>query len=120
MIPALETEYAALVSGYSTEVTASNQYWTDIYNKLSSEQANLVKANITLGSVPTGPVSVVLGWTQGLSRYANDTSTGSPGYIINTIADTSTLTGQSLVGALRELRNTRALQTLGVPADNLV
>jgi hypothetical protein len=63
---------------------------------------------------------VVLGWTQGLTRYASDTSTGGAGEIINAIADTSTLAGQSLVGALRELRNTKSLQTLGVPSDNLV
>lgn len=120
LIQALQTNYNTLVSGRSSEVITANEEWTSIYNKLTSEQTNLVKANVTLGSVPSGPVSVVLGWTQGLTRYASDTSTGGAGKIINAIADTSTLAGQSLVGALRELRNTKSLQTLGVPSDNLV
>jgi hypothetical protein len=120
LINALQTNYNTLVSGRSSEVVTANEEWTSIYNKLTSEQTNLVKANVTLGDVPSGPVSVVLGWTQGLTRYASDTSTGGAGEIINAIADTSTLAGQSLVGALRELRNTKSLQTLGVPSDNLV
>lgn len=120
LIAALETEYNALIAGRSAEVTTANGYWTSIYNKLSSEQTNLVKADVTLGSTPSGPTSVVLGWAQGLARYAEDTTTGGPSEIVNAIADSTTLTGQSIIGALRELRNTKALQNLGIPADNLV
>lgn len=120
LIAALETEYAALIAGRSAEVTASNTYWTSIYNKLYSEQTNLVKADVTLGSTPSGPTTVVLGWAQGLSRYAEDTTTGGAGEIITAIADSTTLTGQSIIGSLREMRNTKSLQNLGIPADNLV
>lgn len=120
LIAALETEYNALIAGRSTEVTASNGFWTNVYNKLSSEQTNLVKADVTLGSTPSGPTTVVLGWAQGLSRYAEDTTTGGPSEIITAIADSTTLTGQSIIGALREMRNTKTLQDLGIPADNLV
>ena len=55
-----------------------------------------------------------------LQSYGLDTSEGGAGWLMESVANTSTLGGQAIVSSMRESRNQVLLQDAGVQTDIIV
>jgi hypothetical protein len=55
-----------------------------------------------------------------LSTYSSETETGGTAVVIENIANTATLGGQSLIGSMREARNSQRMGLMGGELDNKV
>lgn len=111
----------------SPYVTTLNTAWTYMANILNTEKGYQNKAGIDYFNLQDGEQVSVYGFVQNLSQYAQLTAAGDACEFLENIADTSTLTGQAIIGAMREGRNSPRLSNVGllttanqIPADPVV
>lgn len=111
----------------SPYVTTLNTAWNYMANILNTQRGYQNSAGIDYFNLQAGEQSSIYGFVQNLSQYAQLTAAGDACEFLENIADTSTLTGQAIVGAMREGRNTPQLANAGllttanqIPADPVV
>jgi len=111
----------------SPYVTILNTEWNYMANILNKQRGYQNAAGIDYFNLQSSEKVSVYGFVQNLSQYARLTATGDACEFLQNIADTTTLTGQAIVGAMREGRNTVQLSEAGllttanqIPADPVV
>lgn len=111
----------------SPYVTTLNTAWTYMANILNTQRGYQNSAGVDYFNLQASEQVSIYGFTQNLSQYAQLTATGDACEFLEHIADTTTLTGQAIVGAMREGRNTLRLADAGllttanqIPADPVV
>ena len=96
----------------------------DLYNHmgggLSREQ--LVRRKAIAGGVEnvTSSTTDVYSFIDNLSTYSSETEPGETASVIESIADITTLGGQSLIGSMREARNSQRMGLMGGELDNKI
>jgi hypothetical protein len=120
LIPAANTIITGLISTYPVETTTLNSAFNSICQQIETEGENQSRAGINYDGVTPNSQTSVLSFVGGLAQYGQSDSPGGPAEFLNTVADTSYLSGQAIVGALREGRNNAALNTAGITAINQV
>lgn len=120
LIPAATTIVAGLISTYPVETATLNTAFNSICQQIESEGENQARAGINYdGSVPNNQPSA-LSFVGNLPQYGQNTASGGTSEFLISVADTTVLSGQAIVGALREGRNTSSLNTAGISANNQV
>lgn len=111
----------------SPYVTTLNTAWTYMANIMNKQRGYQNAAGVDYFNFQTGEQVSVYGFAQNLSQYAQLTAAGDACEFLENISDTTTLTGQAIVGAMREARNTQRLSSGGflttanqIPADPVV
>lgn len=111
----------------SPYVTTLNTAWTYMANIMNTQRGYQNSAGVDYFNLQAGEQSSIYGFAQNLSQYAQLTAAGDACEFLENIADTTTLTGQAIVGAMREGRNTIRLSNVGllttanqIPADPVV
>jgi hypothetical protein len=107
-------QIATVVSSYPTQVASLNTCFNDMAARLSSEKAYQTQASIDYFNLQPGEKTSVLALVQNLNTYGPQTVAGGPNQFLSEIADTTTLTGQALVGSLRQAQNQVRLDTAGI------
>jgi len=101
------------------QVADLNWYWNVLGTQLAVEQRSLPLAVELAETIWTEVTPMDLTtFVASLPEYALDTTLGGVAQVIEAIADTSGLSGQSLVGALREARNEFRLGNAGGVLDS--
>jgi len=96
----------------------------DLYNRMGaglSREQYIRKLAIPGGAEFISSSSTdVYSFINSLSTYSSETEPGETAVVIENIADGATLGGQSLIGSMREARNSQRMGLMGGELDNLV
>jgi hypothetical protein len=94
----------------ATSVAAVNAMCTQIKN----ERTNMASAGIVPADTQTGQTNSNLQLANSLHDYGTDDSDGGLAWIMENMADRTTLVGQAITAALREGRNIKRLTDAGI------
>lgn len=89
----------------SPYVTTLNSAWTYMSNYLNLELGYQAKAGVDYFLLQPGEQTSVYAFVQSLSQFGRQCEACGPNQFLQEIADTTSLTGQGLVGSLREGEN---------------
>jgi hypothetical protein len=121
LIPAATTIISGLISTYPVETATLNLAFNSICQQIETEGENQARAGINYNNgAASDNQTNVLSFVGSLPQYGQSNSPGGPAEFLNTVADTLVLSGQAIVGALREGRNSAALNATGVNSNNQV
>jgi hypothetical protein len=120
LIPGAKANIATLVVNYPVQTTSMNSGWYGMGNQFSNEQYSQYSANINFSQQTANQQGSIFGFVYSLPTYATDTDQGGMTQYLEGVADLGTFTGQCIVGALREARNTVALRNAGVTTNNTI
>jgi hypothetical protein len=121
LIPAATTIIANLISTYPVETTTLNTAFDSICQQIETEGENQAQAGIDYNDdAASDNQTNVLSFVGSLSQYGQNNAPGGPAEFLNTVADTAIISGQAIVGALREGRNTAGLNPAGITTNNQV
>jgi hypothetical protein len=121
LIPAATTIIANLISTYPVETATLDTAFDSICQQIKTEGENQARAGVNYNDgAESDNQTNVLSFVSSLLQYGQNNSPGGTAEFLNTVADTAVISGQAIVGALREGRNNRALNNVGVTANNQV
>jgi hypothetical protein len=103
-----------------TSGTTLNTDWNAICARLVYEAGNQAKASLSIPALIAGDKMSVLALISSLNGIGNDTQQGGGAQFFESIANTSLLSGQAIIGALREGRNDTKMDATGIKHDNVV
>lgn len=103
--------------GADPEVPVLNTAWNYIANYLNREKGYQNQAGIDYFQLLAGEKASVYVLTQGLSQFGTQNQACGPSQFLQNVADQTTLTGQAVVGALREAENQAQLSAAGLAVD---
>jgi len=118
LIPAAYSLIGTIVTNNSSNVANANSAWSNIALQLVTEETNQAAAGLSFSQLIAGQQAT--GLVISLSTYGLDTSEGGTGWLLSSVANTSTLGGQAIISSMREARNQVLLQTAGVQTDIMV
>jgi len=108
------------ITAMGTATTTLNTAWTEMVTHSYNESIFQTKASIDYATLTAGAQLPITAFIPALAGYGKDTQAGMAAEFLEAIANTANESGQALVGALREGRNTAGLNAIGVKADNNV
>jgi hypothetical protein len=118
LIPLANTALNSVIAAWPTQTTAMNTAWNSIAASLSSEKALQTRAGINYFGLLAGEQQSVMAFVQNLPVYAAMTDTCQAAQFLESIADTTIIGGQAIIGAMREARNQTSYQASGLFAAN--
>ena len=110
------TEIASILSTNATQAVQLNQLWSSTATQLNIEQRarnNGLPANAIYGYPTT-----TYGFVDNAANYAKQTQPNMSAQTLEAISNPCNLTGQSLIGLVRENRNQARLSLVGIPMNN--
>jgi hypothetical protein len=96
-----------------------NTAWINIATYLNQEKTYQVRAGVDYFALLANEQNSILAFSQQLSQYGQQTQDCGPYDFLQTIADTTTLTGQALVGSLREGENQMILSATRLAVSDI-
>lgn len=120
LIALANTQISTLVSTLGGDTTTLNNAWNGICQRVIYEVNNLNKCSIDLNQLIPGDKFSGMSLVSSLPGFGNDTTENGAGQFFEAIANTSTLFGQAIIGAMREGRNNVLMDTSRVDRDNTV
>ena len=104
----------------SSYVTTLNTAWNYMANYMNIEKGYQNSAGVDYFNLLAGEKSSIYGFVQNLPQYAQLTAAEDACQFLQNIADTTTLGGQAIIGAMREARNKPRLQNTGLGLANQI
>jgi len=120
LVALANAEIASLQTSLGATATALNADWNAICARVVYEAQNQSRASLQMYALIPGDKMSVLALTSTLNSIGNETQQGGGAEFFEAIADTTILSGQAIIGALREGRNDTALNSQGLGHDNAV
>lgn len=117
LIPAANVAINAIAAANPTARAQTNTAMNKMANQLATEQTNLTAAGIEFGNLVANSKSSALSVASGLHEYGKDVAQGGAAVFFEAVANTSGLTGQSVIASMREGRNIAVLQAAGLVPD---
>ena len=118
LIPGAESEISNVVAAYPSQVTILNQDWTNMANQLVLEKQQQANADLKFSDLQTHSRTAIYGYIQSLPSYGVNTTEGGVTQFLESLADQTTFTGQSTIGALREGKNQKSLNSAGIQTNS--
>jgi hypothetical protein len=120
LVALANSEIASLQTSLGVNATTLNTDWNAICARIVYEATNQSKASLQMYALIPGDKMSVLSLVTSLNGIGNETDQNGPAQFFESIADTTTLPGQAIIGALREGRNDTSLNSQGLGHDNAV
>ena len=89
----------------SPYVTTLNTAWTYMANLMNLSAKYTTEGTIDYFTFPAGDKISTMSFVQNLPQYGTQTCSCGPAAFLNSVADTTTLAGQGLIGTMREGEN---------------
>lgn len=118
LIPVAQTEIGNLVSAYPTEVSTMNTGWTQMANQVVGEQTLQSRANLVFANLSANDKTSIYNLIYSLPQYGLDISVGGTAQFLESAANLSSFTGQCVVAAMREGRNTTVLGASSITTNS--
>lgn len=103
----------AALSG-DPNVTVLNTAWVYMANLMNKSAQYLSQGTVDYFELPAGDKVSVMALVQNFAQYGSQNNACGPAEFLNSVADTATLTGQAIVGSLREANNSQRLTQAGL------
>jgi hypothetical protein len=120
LVALANAEIASLQSSLGANATTLNNNWNSISARIVYEATNQSRASLQMYALIPGDKMSLIALITNLNGIGNDTDQNGPAQFFEQLADTAILSGQALIGALREGRNDTALNSRGLGHDNAV
>jgi hypothetical protein len=120
LIPAALSEISSLISVYPDKTDKLNTAFNSICQQIEDEADFQVQAGVNFDDLPANNRFSVLSFVDSLPGYGIDNSPGGTADYLNTVADFGNLTGQAIIGSMREARNAVALDQAGLGRSNQI
>ena len=111
----------------SPYVTTLNTAWTYMANIMNIQRGYQIAAGIDYFNLQAGDKTSIYGFVQNLPQYSQYRAACNAAEFLQDIANTATLTGQAMIGSIREGCNNSRLNNAGllatsnqIPADPVV
>lgn len=95
-----------------------NTNWTNIMTQLTLERNNQNTAGLNFSQLSANNTNSIYGFVSGLPQYGQDTAVGGTNQFIQSVANTTTLGGQTVVSILRQGQG--ALNSTGITSNGQV
>jgi hypothetical protein len=106
------------ITAMGTATTTLNTAWTAMVQHSVNESVFQTKASINYATLTAGAQLPITAFIPALAGYGQQTQAGMAAEFLEAIANTANQSGQALVGALREGRNTAGLNSINLRPDN--
>jgi hypothetical protein len=106
------------ISAMGTATATLNTAWTAMVQHSVNEPVFQAKASIDYATLTAGAQLPITAFIPALAGYGQDTQVGMSAQFLESIANTANQSGQAMVGALREGRNTAGLNSINLRSDN--
>lgn len=120
LIPLASTQITNFSVSDPTDTATLNTLWSNICDRVISETNLQYKAGVSAYAPQAGDKFTVMGLVSSLHSYGQDTSQDNNAYFFEQIADVTTLSGQAIIGAMREGRNNTSMDSTRVQHDNTI
>lgn len=118
LITAADAAIGTAVTAMGTATTTLNTAWTEMTQHSANEATFQTQASINYATLTAGAQLPITAFIPALAGYGQETQTGMAAEFLEAIANTANQSGQAMVGALREGRNTAGINATGIKADN--
>ena len=118
LITAADAEIGTAITAMGTATTTLNTAWTAMTTHSANEATFQTQASINYATLTAGAQLPITAFIPALGGYGQETQTGMAAEFLEAIANTANQSGQAMVGALREGRNTAGINAVGLKADN--
>ena len=118
LIPGAQSEISNTVAAYPTQVTTLNQDWGNMANQLVLEQNQQANANLNFSELQANSTNSIYGFIQSLPSYGADTTEGGTTQFLESVANLTDFTGQSIVASLRQTINQTVLNAAGIQTNS--
>ena len=108
-IASANAEITSIGSVYPDQVAIMNTNWVYMANLMNLSAKYTTEATIDYFTLSAGDKISTMSFVQNLPQYGNQTDACGPAAFLNSLANTTTLTGQAIVGAMREGKNNQCL-----------
>ena len=108
-------EIATIQNVSSIQATQLNSLYSQTATQLNIEQGARYNG---LSTTPSYSTTTVYSFVDNIPTYALDTQPNMAAQTLEAISDLTNVTGQSIVGLMRENRNQARLNLVGIPLDN--
>ena len=120
LITAADAAIGTAISAMGTATTTLNTAWTEMVTHSVNESTFQTQASIDFSTLTAGAQLPITAFIPALAGYGKETQTGMAAQFLESIANTANQSGQAMVGALREGRNTAGLDAVNLKIDNAV
>lgn len=117
LIPAATSEFVSIQVSYPDQIATINQSWDNVISNASTQISNQDLALVDYGNLNNNSRSDAMSFASSLHDYGADIAPGGASEILTALANTASLSGQSIVASLREGRNIQNLQDAGIRVD---
>jgi hypothetical protein len=118
LIPLAAAAIAAAATAMNTDTATLNTGFVAVAQGAANEPANFARAGIDFATLPAASQTSVLAFVTALPGYSENTKPGDSAEVLAALANTATVTGQAIVGALREGSNSQQLDSAGINRYN--
>jgi hypothetical protein len=118
LITAADAAIGTAITAMGTATATLNTAWTEMTTHSANEATFQTQASINYATLTAGAQLPITAFIPALAGYGQETQTGMAAQFLESIANTANQSGQAMVGALREGRNTAGINAVGLKADN--
>ena len=118
LVTAADAAIGTAITAMGTATTTLNTAWTEMAQHSANEVAFQTKAAIDYATLTAGAQLPISAFIPALAGYGKETQTGMAAQFLESIANTANQSGQAMIGALREGRNTAGIDAVGLKVDN--
>jgi hypothetical protein len=111
IIATANADIATIVAAQPALTATLNTAFNAIAQSLSDEKALQIRAGINYFDSTAGEQTSTMAFVQNLPAYAQLTAEGEAAEFLESIADTSIIGGQAIIGAMREARNRTLIES---------
>lgn len=117
---AAQAEIANLQATYPETTAELNNLWDQMAEQVDTEQSLQTEIKLTWADLTANDRTSIYGLIYSLSDYGTQNEEGGTAWLLETMADLTTLGGESVVGCLRQGRNQAALNESGIYTNNKI
>ena len=118
LITGADAAIGTAITAMGTATTTLNTAWTEMTTHSANESTFQTLASINYATLTAGAQLPITAFIPALAGYGQETQEGMAAQFLESIANTANQSGQAMVGALREGRNTAGINAAGLKADN--
>jgi hypothetical protein len=105
---------------YPAQTAELNTLWASMAQQVVRERALQALINLDYANLTANDRNSIYGFIYNLPGYGTETEEGGTAWLIETMADLTTLSGEAIIACLREGRNQVALNSTGIFTNNQI
>ena len=114
LVPIAQAEISNLQTSYPAQTAELNTLWSNMAEQVVRERNLQALINLNYADLTANDRNSIYGFIYNLPGYGTETEEGGTAWLVETMADLTTLSGEAIIACLREGRNQVALNSTGI------